>query len=96
MEFKECVEARLPKSGVDSLRQLARNMGFHPNSITRMMKNPTFGTMKRFAEALNCDLWVLLKPVTDDEDDVRKVDKVFIQYSDGGTDSFTRDSDVVE
>lgn len=112
MEFKDFVEARMRKVGISSFRQLAFKMDIAPSNIGRIMINPTYERMCKFASALGCDLWELLRPddMSDDsrvemkdradwipKDPVeRKIDRIFIEYSDGSADRFTRDPDVID
>ena len=104
MEFKEYVEQRMKIVGISSFRQLAMKIGIAPPNIGRIMINPTFQRMKEFASALDCELWELLKPEPTDEKinwqpkkiDKKQIDQIFIKYSDGSADRFTRDPDVID
>lgn len=63
--FETAVHARMKVLGL-SRRQLAERMNMDPGNLTRLLKhqhNPTFETLERVAQALDCDLLVTLAPM---------------------------------
>ncbi len=103
MEFKDYLEERMKKAGIKSFRQLAIKLGLSPSNFATRIKNPTYSSMKRFSEALDCELWELLKPPGNDGVDYKpesrpgkKVERILFEYSDGSCDRFVKDPEPFE